>query len=368
MHGDRGKAIVGSNIILHFSPSLEQNCCAVSGVIASRMKVLFYHPWPFALAHGGFQIQIEQTKAALERRGLEVEYVRWWDERQSGDLIHHFGIPSVFYLSTVREKGTPIVVTHLFSATCNRSPLQLTIQGAITRALLALPGWGMIKDQLNWQSFRMADQMIVGLQAERRVLRTVFGVPDARITTVPLGLHRAFLEAGKPSRSEPHLITTGTITKQKRSVELALMAREAQVPILFVGKPYHLGDPYWKKFADLIDERFVLYHDHVTDLGEMIGLLQSSRGFVHFSQFENWCFSAHEAASCGLPLLVPDQAWSRECFGDQASYFDAAAIRQNAANLRSFYEKCPGMPAPALKLYSWDEVAEQLEGCYRSLG
>jgi len=25
------------------------------------MKVLFDHPWPFALAHGGFQIQIEQN-------------------------------------------------------------------------------------------------------------------------------------------------------------------------------------------------------------------------------------------------------------------------------------------------------------------
>jgi glycosyltransferase involved in cell wall biosynthesis len=329
------------------------------------MKILFDHALPFALAHGGLQVQIEQTKAALERRGLEVDYVRWWDDRQSGDLIHYFGVPSVPYLQLVREKGIPIVVTHLFTATCNRSPWQLKIQGAITRTLLVLPGWGMIKNQLNWQSFRMADQMIVGLQAERRVLETVFGLASTRITTVPLGLHRAFLEVGKPSRSQPYLISTGTITSRKRSVELALMAREAQVPILFVGKPYHLNDPYWKEFANLIDHRFVLHRDHVTDLAEMIGLLQSSRGFVLFSKHENWCLSAHEAAACGLPLLVPDQPWSRECFGVQASYLDAAALRQNPAKLRSFYEKCPSMSAPAIKLYSWDEVAEQLELCYR---
>jgi glycosyltransferase involved in cell wall biosynthesis len=331
------------------------------------MKVLFDHTWPFALAHGGFQIQIEQTKAALERRGIEVDHVHWWDDRQTCDIIHHFGIPPLSYLNAAREKDLPVVVTHLFTSTCNRTPFQLRVQGAITRSLLALPGWGMIKNQLNWQSFRSADRMIVGLQAERRVLQTVFGVSSDRIATVPLGLDRAFLEAGKPSRSAAHLITSGTITDRKRSVELALMAREAQVPVLFVGKPYSLNDPYWKKFAALIDNRFVLHREHVSDRPEMIGLLKSSRGFVIFSQHENWCLSAHEAAACGLPLLVQDQPWSRECFGTHASYLDTAGSAQNPARLRSFYEKCPDLPVPAIRFYSWDEVAEQLEACYRSL-
>ena len=73
--------------------------------------------------------------------------------------------------------------------------------------------------------------MIVGLQAERKVLKTVFDLPDDRIAVVPLGLDRVFLDAPKASRSESHLICTGTITGRKRSVELALMAREAQVPM-----------------------------------------------------------------------------------------------------------------------------------------
>ena len=144
------------------------------------------------------------------------------------------------------------------------------------------------------------------------------------------------------------------------------MAREAQAPILFVGKPYDLSNPNWKTFAGLIDHRFVLYRDHVTDLGQIIGLLQSSQGFVLFSQHENWCLSAHEAVACGLPLLVPNQPWSRECFGAHASYFDAAVPRRNPAILRWFYEQSPSMPVPAIKLYSWGDVAEQLETCYRA--
>ena len=99
----------------------------------------------------------------------------------------------------------------------------------------------------------------------------------------------------------------------------------------------------------------------------MIGLLQSSRGFVIYSQFENWCLSAHEAIACGLPVLVPDLPWSRECVATQASYLDAKPTSQNPAKLRSFYENCPGLSAPAIKLYSWDDVALQLQACYQSL-
>jgi glycosyltransferase involved in cell wall biosynthesis len=331
------------------------------------MKILFDHPSPFALAHGGFQVQIDETKAGLERKGIEVEYLRWWDEKQTGDLIHYFGAPSVAYLKAAREKHIPVVLTNLFTATCNRSPLQLKVQGAVTRSLLSLPGWNIIKNQLHWRSFQAADHMIVGLEAEKLVLTTVFGLPDDRISIVPLGMNEDFLTAGKPSRNEAYLITTGTITGRKRSVELALMAREAEVPILFVGKPYDRADHYWKKFQALIDNRFVLHHEHVEGRAEMIALLKSSRGFVIYSTFENWCLSAHEAIACSLPVLVPDLPWSRECFGEQASYLDSFRIAGNAGKLRSFYDNYGKLTAPAIKLYSWDDVAERLLPVYRRL-
>src|ERR1019366_772376 len=57
-----------------------------------KMKVLFHHFLPFSLAHGGEQVQIEQTKTALERAGVEVEFLRWWDAAK-GDQTG--GDPSV---------------------------------------------------------------------------------------------------------------------------------------------------------------------------------------------------------------------------------------------------------------------------------
>jgi hypothetical protein len=62
------------------------------------VKILFDHNEPFFLAHGGFQSQIEQTRLGLEKAGLEVEWLRWWDHAQSGDVIHYFGAARSTYL------------------------------------------------------------------------------------------------------------------------------------------------------------------------------------------------------------------------------------------------------------------------------
>ena len=69
------------------------------------MKVLFDHHLPFSLAHGGFQTQLEQTMAALERIGVKTDYVRWWDGSQRGDIIHFGGRPTPDYIGFAHGKG-----------------------------------------------------------------------------------------------------------------------------------------------------------------------------------------------------------------------------------------------------------------------
>ena len=329
------------------------------------MKVLFYWPLPFLLAHGGAQTQIEKSKSALERAGVEVEYLRGWDARQTGDLIHVFGLVSHEYLHQARLAEIPVVLTQLFTVVCNRSPARLACQGWMIRALLALPFGRGFKQQLAWQTYQHATYNIVGLAAEKNVLERVYRVPPEKISIVPLGMSAAFLNAGLGRREETHLICTGTITERKCQVELATMARAAQVPIMFVGKPYHESDPYWRRFQELIDGRWVRHQPHTDSEAEMVALLQSARGFVLMSQHENWCLSAHEAAACGLPLLVQDQNWSRERFGDQARYFPSIGVTaENIRVLRQFHADAAKLPAPRVKIYSWDDTAVELKKIY----
>src|SRR5688572_4261871 len=94
------------------------------------MKVLFDHSSPFLLAHGGFQIQIEQTKAALDAIGVGVEYLRWWDATQTGDLIHFFGRPTAGYVEHAHGKGIKVVVSDLLTGLGSRNVLQRWLQKA----------------------------------------------------------------------------------------------------------------------------------------------------------------------------------------------------------------------------------------------
>ena len=332
------------------------------------VKILIDQHLPFLFAHGGANTQVEQTKLALERAGVEVEFLRWWDGRQTGSLVHFFGSPNPGYLRQAHVAHLPVIVNNLFTETCNRSLSRLKRQGVIINAIMSAPFGESIKQQLAWRSYRQCTHNVVGLEAERQVLRMVYRVPPERITVVPYGLSNTFLQAGPGRRVDPHLICTGTITQRKNFVALAQMARQAQAPILFVGKPYHPDDPYWLRFKALVDNQWVKYRSHVDSEQELAGMLQAARGFVLMSDYENWCLSAHEAAACGLPLLVQDQNWSRERFGDQARYFPTiGATAENVARLKQFYHDAPALPSPKIQIFSWDEVAQQLKVVYEKI-
>jgi glycosyltransferase involved in cell wall biosynthesis len=332
------------------------------------VKILIDQHVPFLFAHGGANTQIEQTKLALEQLRIEVEYLRWWDARQQGDLVHFFGAASPAYLLQARGAHMPVIINTLFTATCNRSLSRLKRQGMLVNTILSAPFGESVKQQMTWRTYQQCEHNVVGLEAERQVLQVVYHVPSERITVVPLGLSNAFLQAGHGSHAEPHLVCTGTITERKHFVELARMARAAQTPILFVGKPYHPDDPYWLQFKQLVDNHWVKYHPHVDSEPEMVQLLQSARGFVFMSDYENWCLSAHEAAACGLPLLMQDQKWSRERFGDQAHYFDSIGYSpRNIEILKQFYADAPNLPVPSIKLFSWADVAQQLKNVYEQV-
>jgi glycosyltransferase involved in cell wall biosynthesis len=259
-------------------------------------------------------------------------------------------------------------MTNLFTEACNRPVSSLVRQGRVINIALKLPIIRQVKDQLTWLVFNNAAHNLVGLKCERAVLEKAFHVPPEKISLIPLGLSANYLQAGPGRRNADHLICTGTITQRKNSVELAQLARAAGTPMLFLGKPYHPQDPYWLRFQELVDGKIVKYQPHVESEAEMIGQLQSARGFVIMSKFENWCLSAHEAIACGVPMLVQDQNWSRECFGNQAGYFGSIGFSQgNVTTLKKFYAAAPKLNPPRIKLYDWKEVATALKKVYEKV-
>lgn len=330
------------------------------------MKILLEHGMPFQLAHGGYQIQIEQTKRGLEEAGAEVEWMRWWDDSQTGDIIQAFSPITAAVPYHAREKKIPVVLMTLLSGLCDISPFRLRLKALQDLLFKRVPGIRGSFGTLPQQLFHLCDHNLVNICSEALMLENIYHVPSGKISVMPAGLSEAFLESAPATRQGDYLISTATITERKNSVELAQLAKAAEVPILFVGKPYHHSSPYWQQFKALIDNRYVRYHEHVSGIDELIALLRSARGFAIKSLVETWCFSAHEAAACGLPVLLPDRKWSREIFGDQASYF-ASTLGDNVSVLRDFYRRATTAAAPRIRFWSWKEIGAQHVSIYEKL-
>jgi glycosyltransferase involved in cell wall biosynthesis len=334
------------------------------------MKILFDHPWPFALAHGGLQIQIEQSKAALERRGLEVEHVRWWDERQSGDLIHYFGRPSVDYINFAQAKGMKVIVNELLTGLGSRpASVRLLQKGLIRVSERLLPK--VFLNRMGWGAYQRADAFVAQTSWEAYLMQTMFNADPAKTVVIPNGVEEIFFQTDPVVSRKPksdYLVCTATIDPRKRVLELAEAAALAGVPVWIIGKPYSESNRYYLNFREVQKKHpeLIRYEGGISDRARLAAIYQEARGFVLLSDRESLSLSALEAAAAGSPYLLSDLPWAKCVFGASAVYAPVTALQERLAHiLRDFYEKAPTL-RPDFRPCTWDEIGEQLELCYRS--
>jgi glycosyltransferase involved in cell wall biosynthesis len=330
------------------------------------MKILFDHSQPFFLAHGGFQVQIEQTKRGLEAAGVSVEFVRWWDPAQNGDVIHFFGRPSATYISLARNKGIKIVLSELLTALGSRSASARIAQKWLTRfAKAALPSH--FTHRLAWEAFELADAVVAGTLWEAHLFAEIFGAAREKIVCIENGVESVFFRDKKVIRGR-WLVCTATITERKRVIELAEAAVRAQVPVWIIGKPYSVQDSYGQQFLDFAKGHadLIRYEGPIEDRSRLAQVYREARGFVLLSEMESLSLSAGEAAACGCPLLLSDLPWARSAFGADASYCPVSSPDRTSAVLRAFYERAPELPLPP-QPKTWPEIGEQLKQLYGAI-
>jgi glycosyltransferase involved in cell wall biosynthesis len=331
------------------------------------MRVLFAHLVPFALAHGGLQIQITQSRAALEKLGIEVEFLRWWDETQSGDVLHHFGRMSSYLVRAAQQKGFKVVVADLLTAQGSRSRARIKLQKLLSRAMARVLSrrYGGL---LNRDSYQLADACVALTEWEGFLLKELYGAPPGKIHVVPNGVEDAFLNT-QPAQRGPWLVCTATITERKRVLELAEAAMRAQTPLWVIGKPYSESDAYAQQFHAFAKAHpgTLRYEGPIQDREKLAQVYREARGFVLLSAMESLSLSALEAAACECPLLLSRLPWATTFFRESACYCPVALpAARTAGFLRQFYDAAPGLKPPPKPL-TWLEVGQQLKRLYETL-
>lgn len=322
---------------------------------------------PFLLGHGGHQIQIQETRKALESIGLSVDFLRWWDDSQAGDIIHFFGRPSETYVNLAHQKNLRVVIADLHSGLGARHPVLRQLQKTmITASRHLLPR--DVTARMAWNSYHMADACLGLTPWDITLLQTMFKVDSARTFFVPNGVEDVFLNSTAQSRG-PWLLSTTSILPVKRVLETAQAAVEAGTPIHIVGKPLSESATYYQRFLQFARTHadLVRYEGPVNDRAALARLYREARGFVLLSHWESSPLSAHEAVACQCPLLLSDIRSLRTLFGDNAIYSSPrTSIRQTAKTLQKFYDSALSLPTPP-KPKSWNEVARILESVYQQV-
>jgi glycosyltransferase involved in cell wall biosynthesis len=332
------------------------------------MKILLDCQIPVSLAHGGAQIQIDRTKEALEREGCEVEYLRWWDLEQTGDIIHFFGRANPSMITLAHAKGIKYVMSDLLTGQGSRKAWQLQAQGLIEKLLRKIMP-PVFLSNFRWDAYTQSDAVIVLTAWEAKIVSMLFGTQKDRLHVVPNGVEPEFFrKPGESSERGDELVCTATITERKRVLELAEAAVAARVPIRILGKPYGTNDNYFRRFMAVVESapQFVRYTGAVNDRRELAHIYQKARGFVLLSTMESLSLSALEAAAAGCPLLLSDLPWARCTFGDNATYYPISGTDATAHVLRNFYNHALELPAPPPPS-RWKDVASQLLLIYNSL-
>lgn len=327
------------------------------------MKILFDHSSPFLLAHGGFQIQIEETKSALEKAGLEVEFLRWWDASQRGDIIHFFGAAPAGHAELARRKKLKFVITHLLGGLGARAAWKRSFQKLIIGAAFrGLPS--AVLGRAGWSMWTTADAYIAVTSWEARLMVEVFRAPRERVHVVPNGVSEVFFQATPATRTE-WLMTTASIFPVKRLLETARAAVIAKTPYWVMGQPLSDADNYYQEFATFCRQHsgILRYENVMRTHAELTQLYHQARGFVLLSRWETQSLSALEAAACETPLLLSDLPWAHATFGDGVNYCPITSTGRTAEYLRRFYDEAPRMPAPP-KPRTWSEVGAMLGKVY----
>jgi glycosyltransferase involved in cell wall biosynthesis len=330
------------------------------------MRVIFDHPLPFSLCHGGFQIQLEQTLNALREAKVDVEHLRWWDDRQTADIIHYFGRPPVPYVEHAQKKGIRIVMTQLLTGLGSRSRALLQLQKiVITLARNTLPE--ITTARFAWDVFQKVDAATASTAWESYLMNYVFGAPKEKVYVIANGVEEVFRQSPVVPRGQ-WLVCTATVTERKRVLELARAAVMANTPLWIIGKPYGDADPYAQQFLAVARQnpQIIRYEGAISDRAQLARIYRESRGFVLLSTMETLSLSADEAAACECPLLLSDLPWARTTFENGASYCPIVSPSRTAEYLRRFYDSTPQQMSPR-KPPTWATIGTQLKAVYENV-
>jgi len=367
------------------------------------MRVLFINSRPDAEQHpGGDNIQMLQTKYALEKMGVSVlicspENISAWPVC---DIAHVFNIqePEATWMvfQVLQDKYIPIVLSpiywDMYEYWC-----ELAIQSrARWRQLSRWMGAGRVKWlYLNWQRIKapinsrwklqrrllaQAQCVLPNSKTEGILLEKSFSLGrkfQQRVDVVPNGIDpRYYISKPQPSDwflqeygLHDFVLQVGTINPVKNQLGLIESSYQLSVPLVFVGQVLSEYSEYGELCKTRAHERGnVIFIDQIPH-EELPGIYALAAVHALPSWRETPGLVSLEAGAAGCRVVTTSIGSTRDYFGDLVWY----CYPSNHNSIRTAVEDAlRAIPSPELRdrvlnKFTWQRAAEETFASYNKI-
>lgn len=342
------------------------------------MKVIFFTPRPFSLAFGGTEVQLLETKSALEDLGLTVELIDYFNRDQitSNAIVHLFGSDYVFaqIAKLLNGRQIPYIVSSIFYPT--------GLSYLLYRASAFFP---YSASALRKSVLREANKVLPNSQSEGVLLERLFGLSDSSIEVIPNAVRGDFLGQDPdgfrrkylPSlpKNERFVLSVGRIEKRKNSLNLLRAAAHLKVPLVFIGTPVALPGEgkYVARFQEELG-RYPGYVRHIPFLPNGSHDLADAYAAAHvhalISRMETPGLANLEAGLNGANLVVGNSPPVWEYLSDHAFFVDQDNLNQIADVIERSINQNRDVNNQSTYIrenYSWHRVAKLLINVYKEV-
>ncbi|RYZ93484.1 MAG: glycosyltransferase [Proteobacteria bacterium] len=320
------------------------------------MKICLNSCWFSFDCPGGGEVQFLNTKAALEKQGLDIAlYNQWMPQLHSFDLIHFFTVQQgmASFCEYVKSLALPLVL----------SPIYWPPAGASRGEM-----WEIEK------MLRLADRILPNSKAEADLLAQTFDIASDKFSVIPNGIPSDF--TSKPTElnlftdryriSTPYFITVGNIEPRKNQLRVLknLSILNSAPPLVCIG---NIRDQNYFEECRSYGQQFIYIPP--MDYGSQLlkSAVSSSVGFILLSLFETPGLAAMEAAALGVPLAITSRGSAKEYFGPSALYADPENDEQILTTLRALMKSDFQFPRWSSNDFTWDTVATKTNAVYRDV-
>jgi glycosyltransferase involved in cell wall biosynthesis len=222
-----------------------------------------------------------------------------------------------------------------------------------------------------------ADHVLAVSEATAHDLRTIWSVPDERITVVPLGVS-GFFAPGDTSLARsnverrwnlagPFALVVGTV-EERKGLDLAMEIAEnsPELKVVFAGRP---GFGY-ERVVSRGEAAGALFLGEVAD-DELLDLYRAAELLLAPSLYEGFGLTPLEAMACGCPAIVAGQAGAlTQIYRDGAIVVGERRARSWIEAMHTIRSDRPRWSEAGVNLasrYTWEKTASGTARVLRSV-